>query len=177
MLNPLLVVLPKADKHGHVRNSVEGSCKFAPFSPVPMPTESMPQALIASTPACASSMPMHCCGSTPSPAQAARNISGSGFEWVISAASAQKSKQALRSSACKIVGALSDTEANPTGIRSSRNVINSSRIPCNTESTVNWRKEWTYSRFFLSANCAQVSGVNSPPSRRGAKYAAVIRCD
>ncbi len=43
-------------------------------------------------------MPIHACGGTPSPAQAARKISGSGFEFLSWEASAQKVKNSRSSS-------------------------------------------------------------------------------
>ena len=52
---------------------------------------------------------VHSVADTPSPAQAARKISGSGFEFLSWEASAQKVKNSRSSSAAKIVGAFRET--------------------------------------------------------------------
>ncbi len=82
------------------------------------------------------------CG-TPSPAQAARKISGSGFEFLSWEASAQKVKNSRSSSAAKIVGAFRETEASPTGICCARRSASKERMPGRTALTVNSRSEWT----------------------------------
>ena len=117
---------------------------------------------MASMPACASSMPIHACGGTPSPAQAARKISGSGFEFLSWEASAQKVKNSRSSSAAKIVGAFRETEASPTGICCARRSASKERMPGRTALTVNSRSEWTYSRFLRYASCALSCELKSP---------------